>query len=128
MIRGRGRRLRLGQSGEHEAAKWLRRRGYRILRRNLRLGRREIDLVAETPDGRVVIVVEVKSGESLLQASGRVDARKKHHVAFVASALVRNGIAEDGMCNPLKIFPQLQSNRQPDSRFGTGPDATLRLY
>ena len=92
MSRGRGRRLRLGQLGERQAARWLRRRGSRILRRNLRLGRREIDLVAETPDGRVVIVVEVKSGDSVLRASGRVDARKEHHVASVASALVRSGL------------------------------------
>jgi putative endonuclease len=58
--RGDG-RAETGRRGERLAARWLRRRGYRILRRNLALGRDEIDLVALAPDRRTVVLVEVKT-------------------------------------------------------------------
>ena len=48
-----------GQEGEAEAERYLRRKGYRILARNLRSSLGELDLVAE--DGRVVVFIEVKA-------------------------------------------------------------------
>ena len=53
---------KIGRRGERIAARWLRRRGHRILARNIRHGRLELDLLVESPDGRQVIVVEVKAG------------------------------------------------------------------
>jgi putative endonuclease len=47
-----------GPLGEEVAALLLASRGYRILARNVRFGRREIDLVAER--GRLLIAIEVK--------------------------------------------------------------------
>jgi len=55
---GDGRRA-LGARGESVAAEHLVRRGVRILERNVRCGRGEIDMVAV--DGAVVVFVEVKS-------------------------------------------------------------------
>jgi len=55
---GDGRRA-LGARGESAAAEHLVRRGFRILERNVRCGRGEIDMVAV--DGAVVVFVEVKS-------------------------------------------------------------------
>ena len=49
----------LGQRGEQSAARYLRRKGYRIVARGQREGRSEIDLVAV--DGRTVVFVEVKT-------------------------------------------------------------------
>ena len=43
------------------AVRWLRRRGWRILDTNLALGRDEIDIVAESPDGGTISFIEVKS-------------------------------------------------------------------
>ena len=54
----------LGDRGEHLAARWLARRGYRILHRNLTVGRDEADLVAVDPDGRTLVIVEVKTRSS----------------------------------------------------------------
>lgn len=54
--------LRLGRRAEHLAGKHLKRLGYRILGKNLRTPRGEIDLLAEAPDGRTVVIVEVKAG------------------------------------------------------------------
>src|SRR5438445_10894938 len=48
----------LGEEGERVAARFLEARGYRILERNYRTRRGEIDLIAE--DGRVLVFVEVK--------------------------------------------------------------------
>jgi len=73
---------RLGRDGERLAARRLRAEGYRILGRNLRRpagvlqkgGRDagEIDILAQAPDGRTVVVVEVKAGRA--PAAGRRDA------------------------------------------------------
>jgi putative endonuclease len=50
-----------GLRGEAEAERELARLGYRILGRNIRVAFGEIDLLAEDPDGRTVVVVEVKA-------------------------------------------------------------------
>ncbi len=52
-------RLSLGGIGEEAAARWLAARGYRVLERNVRVGRGEIDIVAR--QGRELVFVEVKS-------------------------------------------------------------------
>lgn len=56
-----GRPESTGARGEREAAQWLAARGYRIIGRNIRMGMGELDIVAEAPDGRTVVAVEVKS-------------------------------------------------------------------
>src|SRR5437879_12187458 len=48
----------LGAEGERVASRFLEARGYRILERNYRTRRGEIDLIAE--DGRILVFVEVK--------------------------------------------------------------------
>ncbi|MCH2149376.1 MAG: YraN family protein [Phycisphaerales bacterium] len=71
---------RHGRRGERLAARWLRRRGHRILARNLRWGRLEMDLLVESPDGRQAIVVEVKTGhgsvDRVLARVGRPQMRR----------------------------------------------------
>ncbi len=56
--RGR-RRSRVGSFGEWEAAVFLARRGLKVVARNVRIGRGEIDLVAR--DGDEIVFVEVKT-------------------------------------------------------------------
>src|SRR2546425_10797101 len=51
-------RSALGKEGERVASRFLEARGYRILERNYRTRRGEIDLIAE--DGRILVFVEVK--------------------------------------------------------------------
>lgn len=52
---------KLGAWGERRAADHLRGQDYRILGRNVRTRAGEIDLLAETPDGGTIVVVEVKT-------------------------------------------------------------------
>lgn len=67
----------LGIRGERRAARYLRRRGYRILARNFRAAGAEIDLVAL--DGETLVFVEVKTRRSEAAGSplAAVDARKQ---------------------------------------------------
>lgn len=51
-----------GTGGEDIAVDYLQKKGYRILQRNFRFGRGEIDIVAE--DGSALVFVEVKTRHS----------------------------------------------------------------
>jgi putative endonuclease len=67
----------LARRGERAAARFLRRRGLRILSRNVRCGQGEIDLVAL--DGETLVFVEVKSRSegSLSVDLEKIDGRKR---------------------------------------------------
>jgi putative endonuclease len=51
----------LGRAGERHAASLLKRAGYRVLGRNVRVRSGEADLVCEAPDGETIVIVEVKT-------------------------------------------------------------------
>lgn len=73
----------LGRWGEDSAADYLRANGFRILARNWRSGRLEIDLVAER--GPIVAFVEVKARrrgpQSPLEALDRAKRRRLRRAA-----------------------------------------------
>jgi Holliday junction resolvase-like predicted endonuclease len=52
---------RLGQRGERAAVSHLRRKGYAILGRNLRVPMGEADIVCRAPDERTIVLIEVKA-------------------------------------------------------------------
>ena len=60
-------KISLGQEGEDLAIELLKRRGYRILERNVRLQRGEIDIVAR--EGDTLCFVEVKTRTSAAKGS-----------------------------------------------------------
>jgi putative endonuclease len=74
----------LGQKGEEAAARFLRRRGYRILARRSRSGWGELDLVAL--DGRTIVFVEVKTRRStdVISPEEGVDWKKQHRLIRAA--------------------------------------------
>jgi len=76
----------VGREGEARAADFLAERGYRIVARNVRADRVEIDLVAVR--GRTVVFVEVKSRRGDRQGSPvlAVDARKQARLVRGARA------------------------------------------
>lgn len=51
----------VGAKGERLAAKFLRKLGYHIIERNLKVHDDEADLIALDPDGKTVVIVEVKA-------------------------------------------------------------------
>ena len=54
-----------GQEGEEIAAKLLKSKGYKIIARNYRYGKGEIDIIVEDPVTKETVFVEVKSRQNL---------------------------------------------------------------
>jgi putative endonuclease len=78
----------LGSRGERLAAEFLLARGYRILQRNLSIGDDEADLVALAPDGRTIVVVEVKTRTRDNSApEAAINQRKQYRLARLASRM-----------------------------------------
>lgn len=78
-----------GRRGEDLATAFLLSKGYGILERNWKSGRKEIDIIAQ--DGADVVFVEVKtrSAEDVLPATDAVDARKRQRLIAAAEAYVQ---------------------------------------
>ncbi|HDH53078.1 MAG TPA: YraN family protein, partial [Nitrospirae bacterium] len=55
--------MRLGQKGEELAVKYLRKKGYKIIKQNYKTKIGEIDIIAN--DGGTLVFVEVKTRESI---------------------------------------------------------------
>jgi putative endonuclease len=79
-------RATLGREGEARAARFLQARGYRIVERNVRADRVEIDLVARR--GPLLVFVEVKTRRSQRQGApaAAVDERKQNRLRRGAAA------------------------------------------
>ena len=57
----------LGQKGEDLAAEHLKKAGYKILFRNWKWGKHEIDIIAENKDCVVFVEVKTRSDELMIQ-------------------------------------------------------------
>lgn len=86
----------IGRRGEAAAARFLKRRGLRVLDRNVRLSRGEIDLVCEPDDASMVILVEVKAravkkgtDAPYLPPESAVDERKREKLVELMLELKR---------------------------------------
>ncbi len=80
----------LGPRGEEAAARHLKRLGYQVVARGVRMGSAEIDLVAV--DGRTVVFVEVKTRESTEAGhpSEAVDVAKQRHLLRAAMTFLKS--------------------------------------
>ena len=77
-------RKNLGESGERVAALFLEQRGYKILMRNFRTRRGEMDLVAQDADGLAFVEVRVRRGDALGTPEESLTARKRARLLAVA--------------------------------------------
>jgi putative endonuclease len=87
---GRADHLETGDWGEREAGKLLQSKGFRILGRNVRVGRRdEIDIVAR--DGEHLVFVEVKTRKNTDFGSpaSAVDRKKKYTLSRAAVRYIK---------------------------------------
>lgn len=87
-----------GSAGERAAARHLKQNRYRILVQNLANAFGEIDLVAQAPDGRTVVIVEVKTrqlehaehaGKGILPEVRVAPAKQRKLVALAGQLLRR---------------------------------------
>lgn len=84
----------LGAVGEALAVRYLRRRGYRILARNVRSAIGELDLIALAPDRRTIVFIEVKArrapteqhADSQPPPEANITARKRAKLVTLARA------------------------------------------
>ena len=82
-------RRELGAAGEAAACADLERRGYRILARNARVDRVELDVVAERAGVVVFVEVKTRRNRACGAAAEAVDARKRARIARGAAAWLR---------------------------------------
>lgn len=81
----------LGKWGEDEAALYYEDRGYEILERDWKVGKRDIDLIALTEDKDMLVFVEVKTRQNneLQKPEEAVDVKKMRNLAIAANAYVK---------------------------------------
>lgn len=79
----------LGKRGEDEAVQYLKGKGYYIMHRNWRCGKKELDIVAR--DGEEVVIVEVKTRRNTDygRPEDAVNERKIRHIVSSTDAYVR---------------------------------------
>jgi len=97
--------LEIGKRGESLAAEYLEARGYRVLERNYRFQRAEVDLICFEPadrpeDGGEIVFVEVKTRRSgrFGAPESAVDAAKQKNVLKAARSFLYEHRMERARC------------------------------
>ena len=79
----------LGARGEKAATRFLRRRGYKILLRNFRSGKAEVDIVARHKDWLVFVEVKTRETEEFGAPSEAVQRDKQRNLSKAALDYLR---------------------------------------
>ena len=89
----------LGNWGEDRAAAYLEKKGFKILKRNFRLGQvGEIDIVAEEGGTLVFVEVKTQSTDSMGEAMSWVTPKKQRQIGRVAQAYLTFNKIENRDC------------------------------
>jgi putative endonuclease len=75
----------LGRWGEGRAARFLERRGWTVLARNYRFGRREVDLVVRRGDVVAFVEVKTRAGRGFGMPQEAITALKRREIEAVAT-------------------------------------------
>ena len=127
----------LGQRGEAAAARYLRRRGYKILARGDRFGPGELDLVMLDRDTIVFVEVKTRQSHDAGHPAEAVDERKQRRLTRLAvTFLKRHGLLE----HPARFdvvavtwprasgSPRSSTSRTPSMRWGSGSSIRSDAY
>jgi putative endonuclease len=88
---------KVGDEGEETAVEYLSSKGYKIIERNYRYGKGEIDIIAKDPEKNFLVFVEVKSRKNLEYGEPEyaITKNKIRQVKKIAEAyLYENEISE----------------------------------
>lgn len=85
----------LGQKGESQAAQYLQRKGYRIVKANYRCKYGEVDLIARDADVLIFIEVKTRTNEDFGAPAAAVDYRKQKQISKVAHHYLVTHNSED---------------------------------
>ena len=80
--------LPIGVQGERLATKKLRRSGYKIIERNIHLGRYEIDIIAQKGDTVVFVEVKTRRTAEVAAPEENVTAEKRRRVIAAARVYI----------------------------------------
>ena len=79
----------LGEQGEELAAAYLKEKGYRILHRNWKSGKKELDIVAENKDYVVFVEVKTRTEKFLANPQDTISREKMKFMIFAADVYIR---------------------------------------
>lgn len=79
----------LGKNGEDAAANYLTDHGYRILHRNWRSGRKELDIVAEKENEIIVVEVKSRKNTEFALPEDAVNEKKIRRIVAATDAYLR---------------------------------------
>lgn len=85
----------LGRWGEGRAARFLQRRGWKVLARNYRFGRREVDLVVRRDDVVAFVEVKTRAGRGFGLPQEAITALKRREIEAVATHFLCRHRLED---------------------------------
>ena len=114
-----------GKWGEDEAAHFLEQKGYVILEKGWKMGKRDLDVIALTEDHSTIVFVEVKSRENnaFQEPEEAVDVQKMRNLAIAANSYIKqNGISTDvrfdiisivGKCSQLESISHIEDAFNP---------------
>jgi putative endonuclease len=108
-------RRRLGRRGEDEAARFLERKGLRIVERGYRALRGEIDIIGWDSDTLVFVEVKTRTDPEQGSPEEAVTPAKQAQVRRIATAY----LADRGLGSPFCRFDVIAAE--------AGPDEALRL-
>ena len=86
---------RLGEIGEEIAARYLLRNKYRILERNWRFDKKEIDIIAKKDNILVIVEVKTRTDPEIERFDDLVNIRKQRFLIEAADAYIRKKNVEE---------------------------------
>lgn len=102
----------LGFKGEDLAAEHLKKSGYRILNRNWRAGKLEIDIIAENKDFVVFIEVKTRSEDFLIDPKTAVNKEKQRSMVYAADTYIkRNNIDKESRFDVITVIRKGDSHQ-----------------
>lgn len=95
----------LGQKGEDIAVTYLKEKGYKVLHRNWKSGRKELDIVAEKDDFIVFIEVKTRTYDLNIPPDSPVKFEKEKSMIYAANSYIQKyNITKEGRFDVIKII------------------------
>jgi len=89
---------RLGDWGEEKATQFLTKNGYKIIERNFRWARGELDIVAEKDDLLIFVEVKTATSANMGEPASWVTPRKQKQIALAAQKFLQDNRIENKDC------------------------------
>jgi putative endonuclease len=101
----------LGHRGEDVAADLLIKKGYTILHRNWKSGKRELDIVAENKDFIVFVEVKTRTDDYQMHPRHAVTSEKQRSIIFAAEGYIqRYNINKESRFDIISVISDGKSN------------------